>query len=772
MTWRAALVAFAAYTAVAIAVTFPLVLHLSGALPHDLGDPLLSTAILWWNAHAVPFTERWWNGFAFYPAPGMLTFSDHRLGASLIASPIQWLGGSEIIAYNVTLLLTFPLSALAAHALGFTLTRRHDAAAICGLAYGFSPYRIAHVEHLELLVAYGMPLALMALHRFAETRRARWMVLFGTALVLQGLSTSYFLLFFCVLLGLWMLWFVDWRDWRFVVAVIVAGLAAAAVLSPVILGYLRIHGDYAMVRGLREVLEYSGELSSFVAASPLLSLWGWTNGLAGSERQLFPGLAVTLLAAAGAVLAVRRRPATPAGVPRLTIAFAMLTLGTIAVVISVRMVGPWQVGPLRVSADVFKPQSVALAFLALTIAAWPGTRAAFRRKSALAFYLFACVFLFLCSLGPKPTYLGAQVLYEPPYAWLMRLPVFGSAIRAPARFAMPAILALSAAAAIGFARLTAGNRHLRRAAVVVACGAIVADTWMGGLPMVALRSNWSPAWAATASSVLELPLGTVMTDVAAMYRTTGHRLPVVNGYSGFSPPHYAVLRRALSEGDGTILPQVAATGPVLVAVDRRADRDRRLQDLAAGVPGARQLGLEGRWMFFQLPGTGQPGTTLRETAAGPGCSGSIGLAAIAESAAPEGAAGVPNDGQAGVRKLIDGDEESAWISPGPQHAGHAITVTMAREARVCSLTLLLGGGPEVYPGAMAIELSRDGIQWESVFEGQTGGLAMAGALRDPVRSPITFEWDGRPARLLRIRLVASHVLYPWAMREIIVRGDG
>ena len=72
--------AFAAYTALAIVITFPLVLHLSGALPHDLGDPLLSTAILWWNAHTLPFTERWWNGFAFFPAPGMLAFSDHRLG--------------------------------------------------------------------------------------------------------------------------------------------------------------------------------------------------------------------------------------------------------------------------------------------------------------------------------------------------------------------------------------------------------------------------------------------------------------------------------------------------------------------------------------------------------------------------------------------------------------------------------------------------------------------------------------------------------------------
>lgn len=38
---------FLTYTAVAVAYTFPLVLHLSTAVPHDAGDPMLSAAILW-----------------------------------------------------------------------------------------------------------------------------------------------------------------------------------------------------------------------------------------------------------------------------------------------------------------------------------------------------------------------------------------------------------------------------------------------------------------------------------------------------------------------------------------------------------------------------------------------------------------------------------------------------------------------------------------------------------------------------------------------------
>jgi len=143
------------YVALILVLTFPLVLHLGSTVFPDLGDPLLSESLLWWNARVLPLTERWWNGFAFAPATGMLAFSDHRLGLSLLASPLLWLGCSPTTAYNLVFLATFPLCALAANALAFTLTKRHDAALISGLAYGFNPYRMAHLAHLELLAAYA-----------------------------------------------------------------------------------------------------------------------------------------------------------------------------------------------------------------------------------------------------------------------------------------------------------------------------------------------------------------------------------------------------------------------------------------------------------------------------------------------------------------------------------------------------------------------------------------------------------------------------------------
>ena len=181
-------------------------------LPHDLGDPVMSTTTLWWNAHVAPLTTRWWNGPGFFPAAGTLALSDHRLGESLIATPLQWAGASAITAYNLTLLATFPLCALAAWWLAFTLTARHDAAWLCAADYGFDPYRVAHIEHLELLAAFGMPAALAALHRFARTRRPAWLMMFAGSLLVQGLCTTYYTVFFAVLLAMWMVWFLRRDD--------------------------------------------------------------------------------------------------------------------------------------------------------------------------------------------------------------------------------------------------------------------------------------------------------------------------------------------------------------------------------------------------------------------------------------------------------------------------------------------------------------------------------------------------------------------------------
>ena len=52
-----------------------------------------------------------------------------------------------------------------------------------------------------------MPFALLGLHRYLRDPRPRWLALFAGGWFLQGICNGYYLLFFSVFVGLWILWF-------------------------------------------------------------------------------------------------------------------------------------------------------------------------------------------------------------------------------------------------------------------------------------------------------------------------------------------------------------------------------------------------------------------------------------------------------------------------------------------------------------------------------------------------------------------------------------
>ena len=686
-----------------------------------------------------------------------MAFSEHFLGASLIATPLQWLGFSPVAAYNVTFLVSFPLSGAAAHFLGYTLTRRHDAAFVGGLVYGFNPYRVAHIEHLELLLAFGMPVALGALHRYVESRRRIWLAAFAAALIIQVLSGSYYALFFTVLVALWVIWFLRPRAWRDVLAIAGAAGVAAVVVSPIVIAYSRIHDDYNLRRDFtEEVLKFSGDVSSLVTASPLSALWGWTAPLNGGERQLFPGLTVIALIAA-AMLAWRQSAiASHRRQSRIAVALWLVSIGLAGVALWARMIGPWafERGWLGVSVHTpYKPLSLAV-FAALgAVLVSPAFGDAWRRRSLLTFYLLAAAALFVCALGPRPSFLGEQVLYEPPYAWLMRLPFFDDTVRVPSRFAMLGVLALSAAGALAFARLAALTRHRMALASVVVLG-VLADGWIRSLPLPAVPpSAFQIPDGTRPAAVLELPLGDVWRDSAAMYRATLRKTPAVNGYNGYEPSFYQVLRRALDERDDTILDALAGFGPLLIASDARVDPDGQWPEFLLRDPGVRPISKSGPWRLFHLGFKPPPASV--------GCDASpVTIAAAFDTFGP-----VP------TTILTDGDPLTGWTTRREQRAGDALLLDLGRRQSTCKLTMTLGDAAVLYPGRLRIATSLDRSSWETVFDGRLGGATFRAALADPRDSRLSIPLRSTAARYVRLQVGETSSTMPWAITGLELEGS-
>ena len=139
------------YTIITAIIGRDVLAHLGSTIANDAGDPLLTAAILKWNATHLPLTDAWYQFPIFYPTRDTLTFSEHLLGLSVIASPIYWLTGDIVITYNLVLLLTFPLCGIAMYALIVRLTGSAAGAFIAGLAFAFAPYRISQLPHIQML---------------------------------------------------------------------------------------------------------------------------------------------------------------------------------------------------------------------------------------------------------------------------------------------------------------------------------------------------------------------------------------------------------------------------------------------------------------------------------------------------------------------------------------------------------------------------------------------------------------------------------------------
>ena len=272
----------------------------------DPGDPLLNVAVLAWNATHLPLTTEWWNFPAFAPHTGVTAFTEHLLGAYPLTSPIIWMTGNPVLAYNVLELTCITLNGVAAYALVRELTGSNAGAFVGGLAFAFSPFLAEHPTHVQMLMAFGMPLALLGLHRYLDDGARRHLVVFAIGWLDVLLSNAYLLVFFPVFLALWALWFfrrADVARWR---AIVVTMVIAAVPVVPVLAGYQTRQRAYGLTRGLDEIAAYSATLSSLAGISHRTVLWSHSLPTTFAEGSLFPGFAIVVLAVIGAITGRKR----------------------------------------------------------------------------------------------------------------------------------------------------------------------------------------------------------------------------------------------------------------------------------------------------------------------------------------------------------------------------------------------------------------------------------------------------------------------------------
>jgi hypothetical protein len=728
--------------------------NLGSAIANDAGDPLLTAAILKWNATQIPFTDAWYQFPIFYPTRDTLTFSEHLLGLSVIATPIYWLTQDTVVTYNLVLLLTFPLCAMAMYALVFRLTGSVAGAFVAGLAFAFAPYRISQLPHIQMLATFWAPLALLGLHAFIDTGRRRWLVLYAATWVLQGAANGYALVMFSVLVGLWCLWFVVLtRKWQALLMIGMASVVALLPLAPVLYRYMSVHSSRGFVRDYWEIRGFSADIAGVLCAPPLLEFWGWVRVKCAAEGELFPGVALMLLTIAGlAVLVVRSWRSDTATSGRFIIVARWFLLSVAAVytlvIAAMLMWGPFEfdLGSIRVRASTFsKPVQLVALCTMLALALSPGVRDMVRRSRVIGFYLFAAIVTWALALGPITMVMGKPGI-PGPYHLLMSLPGVDS-LRVPARFWLMTTICLSAIVGLLLADfLTKRSRRTMAVAVTLAAMGILSDGWISRIPIAPLPPIVPGAAALAGALVLEAPPDRVGRDIQAVFRAVNGGWRTVNGYSGWGPTYYeAFVSAARVEVDDMVTP-FQRFGNLHVLVGQNAPRIRAVIERQ---PGVTRLTSDSTTVVYRLPMRSGPALArpdgerlpLRELRSA--CSSAF------------------------LSNALDGDEATLWQC-GLWDQRQFLTIDLGEVKTVGSVVHSLGTQHWLFPSALQVELSEDGETWSTVAAGPVLARMMVSAMDDPRHLRLVLAFPPRRARLIRLRAAPADTEAPWTIAELQV----
>ncbi|MEQ1731896.1 MAG: hypothetical protein ABL982_26275, partial [Vicinamibacterales bacterium] len=411
------------------------------------------------------------------------------------------------------------------------------------------------------------------------TGRRRALAGGALALLAQALSCGYYLVFFSPFAAAFVVWELtrrgrlrDRRAWTdFALAAVATGL----VLTPFLLPYAEVQSTIRLERQIQEISLYSADVYAYVTSFPTERFWGPLLQIAPRpEGELFMGLiplALGLLALgfvlADAWRAGRNTADTWPMLSRLCGAACIVLLALVTIALFTRRVSlDLGVASIRVT-----QLGRVLLWLLLSSGLWLlcSARARVRLRACFVpegFFLASIVTAWWLSLGPTPRSFGRTLDFPALYSLLYALPGVDG-LRVPARFAMVMALMLAVAAGYALARLCQRRHAIQLLAAIAALflfeasPSSVSINGLGptqGHPLPEARM-YPPATAPLvyrtfaglegSTVLLELPIGDSTWDVRAVYYAAAHWRPLVNGYSGFFPPHYGKLILGLSDPD-------------------------------------------------------------------------------------------------------------------------------------------------------------------------------------------------------------------------------
>jgi len=769
------------FLALTLLLTYPLLLNLNRGVK-DPGDPLLNSWILAWDVKKIVSLD--WKGFfdanIYFPYKRTLAYSEFLFTQSLFGLPVLLISGNPILAYNIVFLLAFITSGFGMYLLASSLAKNTAAGIIAGIIYTFSPFMMAHLPHLQVISAGGIPLALLFLHRYFANSSGRDFFLFALFFILQVLANGYYALFLTFFAGLFIAYhalilkkYADPRFWLNLGAFV---LLVAVTVGPFFYQYARVRAEM----GFSREIGYSTRLVNFLATPHFNRIYGRLTRFAwGPERELFPGAVAALLALAGLFLGIKikkekrdigRTPQAERLLPALKILLNCLILLWLVLIVAIILFQGFQfrIGSVPVirAHRLLNPvlTLACLIFLRVLLGKPKKTRKTtivIQGEKPLFIYGALLILAFVLTFGLKG-----------PYYFLYKYFPGFDGLRAPSRFHIFVMLSLAVLAAFGTAAIWRRLKGWRKpffAALVSLL--MLAEYFSVPIPStkVLVKEEIPEVYRWLASqkdedfAVLELPLpepekSNRGMDCLRVYYSAYHWKSIVNGYSGYSSPLYDELIRRWPKTP--LLQNIRDLKPLgiryLLVHWTESDKEN-YRSLVQGLHGLDQdlrfIGEFEKAHVFEFLNPIKLGT--RES--------------LPKSTPVHTLSGVAvrtnvNEDQASA--AVDGSPETRWQS-GPQQKGHCFRVDLGSSQSLKGVSLSLGEYATDSPRGYSVEASLNGVVWREVAREEDFRFPLTAFLR-PRDLAVEITFPQTQARYLKITNLGEDPLFFWSICEFSV----
>jgi hypothetical protein len=221
--------------------------------------------------------------------------------------PFRLLTQEPTIIFNIAYWLTYAMAGFFMYLLVLDLSRSHVIGVAAGIFYAFSPFRLDNITHLQYAQHQWLPLALLFLLRFFNTKKLRYAIFAALAGWATALSSGSFMLMAIVPVGLFalFLWGMKPLSLKDIGKLVLAAAILVITVFPFYYQSLQVIQENRVIVPFERFLKFSPDVLDF-AKQPKYHTMTFYEVLPDQIRtpyfSMFPGWILSILGVVAVVL--------------------------------------------------------------------------------------------------------------------------------------------------------------------------------------------------------------------------------------------------------------------------------------------------------------------------------------------------------------------------------------------------------------------------------------------------------------------------------------